>query len=438
MAQVSSNDVVNLFKKVYGSLHDLQPEDFPLQKDIPFSQKEKVGESFSEAMVLTAETGWTLGGSTADAFDLNPAIAGTVKQTLVNAYTSILASVVPWGVLARSAGGGEKAFFDGTKHVVRNNLKSHGKLLEILRLYGQATDLLGKVSYATATYRGTAFTNGTGTLNGVAFTNGVNVAAKALLLAPGSFASGIWVGTEGAVINQVNALGAVVASGKLVTVDADYGILYVDFVPVAATSATSHRVCFQGQESLKDMIGIQPILAASGNLFGISTSAYSLWKGNVVDCGNQKFSFDFLQAGVAGAVNKGGLDGNLKIYLNPRSWGKLITTEAGKRVYDSSYKSSEMSNGAESITFYHQAGKAEIVAHRMVKEGDAFALSLEDWTRSGSSEISFTVPGIDKEIIFPLENSAAHAFRSFSDQYMFCHAPARSIYFKNINDESAT
>lgn len=438
MAQVSNNEVVNLFKKSYGELRDYLPQDFQLQTDIKFSQKEKVGESYSEAMVLSSETGWTLGGAGAEAFDLNPAIAGTVKQTTVQAYTSILASVVPWGVLSRSAGGGERAFVDGTKHIVKNNLKSHGKLLEIMRLYGQSTALLGYVSYASATYRGIAFTNGTGTLNGVAFTNGINAAAKAILLSPGQFASGIWVGTEGAVVNQINSSGDVVASGKLVQVDADYGILYMDFTPVAASSTTSHRLCFQGQESLKEQIGIQAILASTGTLFGINTSQYSLWKGNVVDCQDQKFSFDLFQSGIAGAVNKGGLSGDVKVYMNPRTWGKLITTEAGKRVFDSSYKSASAEEGAESITFYHQAGKAEMVSHRMVKEGDAFALHMPDWTRSGSSEISFTVPGINKEIIFPLENSAAMAFRSYSDQYLFCHAPARSIYFKNINDSSAT
>ena len=107
MSSVSTSEVVNLFKKVYGDLTDLQPEDYMIQQDIPFSQKQKVGESYDEAVVLTAETGWTLGGSGMDAFDLNPAIAGAVKQTNVTAYTSVLASVVPWGVLSRSAGGGD-------------------------------------------------------------------------------------------------------------------------------------------------------------------------------------------------------------------------------------------------------------------------------------------------------------------------------------------
>ena len=442
MSQVSTSDVVNLFKKVYGDLRDLTPDDYQLQKSLPYSQKERVGDSYVEAMVLTAETGWTLGGSGMDAFDLNPAIAGTVKQTSVQPYTSILGSVVPWGVLARSAGGGDRAFFDGTKHIVRNNLKSHGKLLEIVRLHGQAADLLGYVSYATATYRGVALTNGGGTIvslgSSITFTAGINAASKAILLAPGAFAAGVWVGSEQAVLNQVDVNGNVVATGKLLQVDSDNGIIYVDFVPVAATGLTSHRLCFQGQELLKDAPGVKSILTNTGTLFGISTTQFALWRGNSINMNAKLFTFQALQTGIGQAVNRGGLDGDVEVYVNPRTWATLITTEAGKRVYDKSYKNTEAENGQESITFYHQAGKAEIMAHRMVKEGEAFAIHKPDWTRSGSAEISFTVPGINREIIFPLENQAAMAFRSFSDQYIFCHAPARSIYWTGINDESLT
>lgn len=447
MASVSTNDVVNLFKKVYGNLRDLQPEDYMFQKDMPFSQKEKVGESYVEAMVLSSEMGFTLGGSGMEAFDLNPAVAGAVKQTSVSPYTVVLSSVVPWGVLSRSAGGGERAFFDGTKHIVKNNLKSHGKVLEVLRIYGQSADLLGYVSYATQTYRGVAFTNGSGTLstiNGsIAFTNGINAASKAILLSPGQYSAGIWVGSEGVTVQQVDASLNVVAQGKLLGTDAEQGVIFVDFTPVAASSTTSHRLTWQGQEGQKDLIGIKKIMTTSGNLFGINNAQYSLWKGNSINLnpagtGGVKFTFDQLQAGVAQAVNRGGLDGNLDVYVNPRTWKTLISTEAGKRVYDKSYTTTEAENGMESITFYHQAGKANIKSHRMLKEGDVAGLHLPDWTRSGSAEVSFTVPGIDKEIIFPLENQAAMAFRSFSDQYIFCHGPARSIFWSGINDESAT
>ena len=306
-------------------------------------------------------------------------------------------------------------------------------------LYGQAPELLGYVSYATATYRGVAFTNGSGTLGGVTFTNGVSASSKAILLAPGNFAAGIWVGSEGCVVQQVDSTSAVVAEGKLLKVDADNGILFVDFAPVAAASTTSSRVCFEGMAAGRDLIGIKKILATqTGSLFGIPVQDYSLWRGNYYNVNNVKFSFDIIQKGVAQAVNRGGLDGDILVLVNPRTWGTLITTEAGKRVYDSSYKSGEAENGMESITFYHQAGKAEIMAHRMIKEGDVAALHLPDWSRSGSAQISFTIPGLEKEIIFPLENQAAMAFRSYSDEYMFCHAPARSIFFYNVNDEASS
>lgn len=448
MTQVSNDTVLQMFKRVYGDVNDLLPEDYPLAKEIPFTEKQKVGEKYLEAVVLTNENGWTLGGSGMDAFEINPAVAGAVRQAEVTPYMSVLGSVVPWGVLSRSAGGGDRAFLDGTKHIVKNNLKSHGKLLEVLRLYGQSDALLGYVSYATATYRGVAFTNGAGTLsvNGtsVAFTAGVNTSSKWILLAPGEFAAGIWIGAEGALVQQVNSSGTVVAEGSLLEVDADKGAIRVDFTPVAATSTTSHRLCFKGMAEAKDMVGIHKIMTTSGSVFGISNATYSIWKGTSISNANLKFKFSDLQSGVALAVNRSGLggegegSGDLDVWVNPRTWATLLTTEAGTRKYDASYKPSEAENGMESITFHHQAGKATIKTHRMLKEGHVLGLHKADWSRSGSAEISFKVPGINKEVIFPLENQAAWAFRSFADQYIFCNAPGRSIFWSGVNDESAT
>jgi hypothetical protein len=438
MSQASDGNAIQLFKKVYGSLEDLQPEDYQLQRDLPFSQRAKTGESYNVAAVLTAETGITLAGSGTEAFELNPAIAGTIKQATVTPYISVLSSVVPWAVMSRSASDAV-AFKNATKFIVKNNLKSHGKFLEILRLYGQTTEKLGYVSYATATYRGVALTNGTGTINSVAFTNGVNTSAKAILLGAGQFAAGHWVGMEGVTVHQLDSNNVIVASGKLVGVEAHYGYIYVDFVPVAATSATSHKLCFDGMQDSKDALGVKGILQASGSLFGISTSSYSLWKGNHIQLSNVKFTFDKLQEGVALAVNKGGLDGDINLYVNPRTWGTLINTEAGKRQYDDSYSPDEAKNGFEAIVFHHQAGKAIIQSHRMVKEGDVFGMHMPDWERSGSSEIGFSVPAsMQGDVIFPLENFAGYAFRSFSDQFMFCNAPARSILWTGVNDESAS
>ena len=102
MASVSSGDVVNVFKRVYGDVTNLLPEDFPLAKAIPFSEKQKVGDSYVECVVLTNETGITLGGSGQYAFEINPAIAGTVKQTSVQPYVSMLPSILPMATISRS------------------------------------------------------------------------------------------------------------------------------------------------------------------------------------------------------------------------------------------------------------------------------------------------------------------------------------------------
>lgn len=438
MSQFSTGDVVNLFKRVYGDLQNLLPEDYALAKDIPFSSKQKVGESYVEAVALSYETGITFGGTNMVAFEINPAIAGSVQQASIAPYSSVLASLVPWGVISRSAGGGEKAFFDATKWIVKNNLRSHGGFLEDIRLYGESTKLLGYVSYYSGTYRGSALTNGTGTVNGISFTNGINAANKQILFGQGSFAAGIWVGKEGAIVQEVNSSGTVVGEGKLVSVEPDYGYITVDFTPTAASSLTSNRLKWKGMGG-NESFGIHYILTNTSTLFGINTQDYSLWQGNQFNCQGQQFSLGKLQMGVAQAVGRGGLDGDLMVYVNPRTWANLIKTESGLRMYDSSYKNgSEAENGFESITFYHQTGKATIKAHRKVMEGDAFALHLPDWSRSGSAEISFTVPGMDKEVIYPVENMAAYAFRSYADQYLFNHAPARSIYFYNINDEAGS
>lgn len=442
MSANSNATAIDLFKECYGDLSDLTPKDQRLSKDIPFSQKGKVGEKFVEAVVLTHETGFTLSSST-DAFELASPRAGIVKQAEVTPYISVLPSVVPWGVMSRSAGGGTKAFYDATKFIVRNNLKSHEKLCETLRLYGQASSLLGYVSYATATYRSVAFVTGTGTLsiNGtnVTFTTGVNTSSKWILLAPGSFAAGHFVGMEGVKINEVDSTGAIVASGSLVAVDADMGAIQVDFTPVVASSTTSHRICYDRQESTNDMVGIHKILnTTSGNLFAISSTAYSLWRAVQYNC-NGKLTLAKSQLAVAQAVNRGGLEGDLRCYVNPRTWATIASTEAGLRVYDKSYDNKNADNGFESVTFYTQAGKIEYVPHRSVKEGDGFGLYLPSWSRSGSAEVAFSVPGAPTDqLIFPLENQAGYAFRSYSDQYIFCNMPAVNIYFYGINDEAAS
>lgn len=440
MASQSNDQVIELFKTVYGEMRDLVPDDQMIGRDIGWSEKQKTGSKFVEDVVLGCETGLSLGGNGQDAFEIDSAIAGAVKQTEVQPYVSILPSVLPFATASRSAQAGKTAFTQASKFIVKNNLKSHNKFLEIFRLYGQADRLLGRVSWLTGTFRGVAFTDGTGTLNGVAFTNGVSTAAKAILFDAGDFAAGIWVGMKGVRVNQVNSSGVVVASGRLVSVNAKYGYITVDFTPVAATSSGSHRICFNKQETQSEMVGINKILSTDGSLFGINNAQYELFRGSRFDCESKKLTLDLVQEAMADAVNGGGLEGDVNLYVNPRSWATLSTTEAGKRVYDKSYQESKAKNGFMDIEYYTQTGKITIKAHRCIKEGEAYILPMQNWSRSGSAQVGFQVPGMagQGDLIRELENQAGFRFKSYADEYIFTHSPAQSIYLFGVNDESAT
>jgi len=96
--------------------------DFILSREIiKYNSSVAVGAKYLIGVVLTNETGWTIAGTDAEAFDINPSNAGVVKQAEIIPSQIILSSVIPFGFITRSAGGGERAFMDGTKHVCFEN-----------------------------------------------------------------------------------------------------------------------------------------------------------------------------------------------------------------------------------------------------------------------------------------------------------------------------
>ena len=161
--------------------------------------------------MLGDSVGVTWAGSSQDAFAIESAVAGSVKQSEIQPSQTVLSDVLSWAFMSRSAGGDEAAFFDGTKFVMKNHIASHNALVTLSKIYGQSSEGLGTVSYAPngTVYRGATYSgNGTVTLtkkdnSTIAFTNGVNTTLKAILFAPGQFAAGHWVGRRGLRIEHI-------------------------------------------------------------------------------------------------------------------------------------------------------------------------------------------------------------------------------------------
>jgi hypothetical protein len=442
MASISTNAVIDIFKKVYGKANDLRPKGDIIDELFPFEEGKLVGDKYVEDFVLGDSVGITWAGSSQDAFAIEPAVAGSVKQCEIQPSQTVLSDVLSWSFMSRSAGGDEASFFDGTKFVMKNHISSHNSLVTISKLYGQSSEGLGTVSYAPAgtVYRGATYSgSGTVTLtkkdgSTIAFTNGVNAASKAILFAPGQFAAGFWVGKKGIRVEQCTSAGVIVGSGSVLGWDARLGILYVDFTPTVASAVGSHYIAYKGWGAGKCMVGMHKIITNTGSLFGISAADEPLWSGNVIALGGKKFNLKAVHEGVADAVNAGGLDEPLDIIVSPRAFGQMASDEAAFRKYDASYKS-KAENGFEAIEYYAANGLNRIHSSSKVKEGDVFGLIRGQTRCSGSQLPSFRVRGMNMDIISPLEDQAGFKIRSFSDQYVLCRQPAKQILWSGCNPD---
>ena len=391
------------FKETYADkLKELIPDGVKLLNKIKFMAKDKQpGNLYHQPVILGLEHGVTFAASDEDAFNLNAPVAGQVKDAQVRGNPVVLRSLLGYAAASRAALGGKQAFMDATKFLVANMLRSMAKKLEIEMLYGQ-------VGYGTV-----------GSKAGVVIT-----------IATPEWAPGIWAGAEGMPIEIRDVTGAT-SRGTSTVFSVDMTLrtitLLTDIPSAVATDVIWHKGAY-GNE----FPGIHKILTiTSGILFNIDVGQYNLFRGNQYDAQNGALSFTKLNQAVARSVEKG-LDGKVLALVNPRAWANMLSDQAALRKYDSSYSSSKAENGMSSILFHSQNGEIEIEPSIYVKEGYGYVLSLMEWFRVGSTDMTFKRPGQGEEFFRDLENAAAYELRLYSDQAVFCMAPGRNTIIINV------
>lgn len=404
MAQNNNLSTLNgLFKEVYAAkLEQIIPDGVKLLKTIQFVSRERQnGSLYHQPVVLGLEHGMTYATS-GDAFTLNNAIAGTIKDAQVQGTQLVLRSVLSYTAASRAVGGGAKAFEDSTKFLVSNMLRSMARKLEIELLYGQV---------------------GIGTV--------ASVASNTMTITTAEWAPGIWAGAEGMPLDiRTGAAGSSRGTCSVVSVDMSARTVTVDAMP--AMVAANDAVFISGSFG-NEFAGIHKILTNTGVLFNIDASVYNLWKGNsVASTGTSgRLTFDDVNRAVARCVEKG-QDGALVLHVNPRTWANLLSDQAALRKYDSGYKSAQFEQGAEALKFHSQNGTIEIMPNIYVKEGYAYLISTEDMIRVGSSDITFKRPGQGDEFFRDLETAAGYELRAFCDQALFCSAPGKLCVITGI------
>lgn len=404
MASSSNNfsDTLNAnFKVVYADkIENLIPDGVKLLNRIDFSGREsQMGNMYSQPLVLGLEHGVTFAGSTDDAFALQAPISGQLKEAQVRGSQMVLRSVLGYAAASRAAGGGQRAFEDSTKFLVQNMMRSMAKKLEIQILYGQ-------MGYATI----------------------ASVSGNVITVTTAEWAPGIWAGAVNMPLEIRTSANVLRGYCNVSSVDMSARTVTVDLLPAAsaATDVIWHKGAY-GNE----MAGIHKILTNTSTLFNIDASSYDLFKGNTQSAGSAALTFAKLQDAIALGVEKG-LDSDVMVLVNPKTWADLLTEQAALRQYDASYRSGVAENGAQEISFHGQNGKVEIVPSIYVKEGYAYMLCIEDFIRVGSTDITFRRPGQGDDFFRELENNAGFELRAYTDQAVFCMAPGRSTLINAI------
>ena len=393
------------YKQVYGDdIYSLIPESSRFIKRVPFEQKKKLGDFYHQPVVLTAEQGFTYSTSqTAFALEGNTPMASADAQ-LRGAQIAVQYRISQEA--ASRAIESAAAFKDATLLQYENVMDSFGKRLEIASLYGQKT---------LATFSTQADTSATTT------TMTVDVA---------SWAIGIWAGMENATFNFYNGA-SLISSGAdsiftLTTVDLDARTLLftgtsTGTTALQAVAAGSLQVYFNTAYA-GAMSGIDAIITNTGTLFNISAATYALWKGNTKTLTSGQLTLQRIINAMAAPVGRG-LQGEVDVYVSPLTWSNLATDLAAMRMYDGSYSNAKLDNGTQSIEYYYQNGKMNVISHLFCKQGDCFVIPIKKFKRVGSTNITSVVPGkklVNDDMFLMLPSNMGYESRMYTDQAIFC------------------
>lgn len=404
------------FKAVYGdSLIDLLPSSLKLLREIEFVTADKEqGGKYNQPVIVAHEHGVTFAGpNTDDAFALNNAVAGQVKNATVDAVEMVLVSQISLKALSR-AETSQNAFVNATKHVVGNMNNSISKKLETLLFYG-----------------------GTG-LAKVASVAGDNV----ITIAAADWAPGIWTGAEGMFIQAyagetLQNTGGVTGWSNASNPGKAMQITAVNIAARTITVETGHAagvlanavLYFAGSKG-NELEGLKKIMSNTGTLFGIDAAKYGMWAGNTFPVGG-KLTFSKILAAVELAGNKG-LEEDVDLFINPGAFAGVLADIEAARVYDSSYSNKRIEAGAKELVAHTHTGHIRIIPSPYVKEGDAFMIVLKDFLRVGSTDVTFKRPGSSESFFKDMEKAAGVELRCYTDQTLFCERPSRQVLLTGI------
>lgn len=409
MSDNTKSSLDSLFKyKVAKEVNELVPSFAIIQEMMgDLSPATKAGRKFLWPVALTLENGVTYGDGTV--FSYNGAIAAVYGEAQIDAAPIVVQSRVSLSA-ANTMLDDEATFVTETKLRAGTMKESLTKRLEIECLYGKSAVGIGVVSSQSG-----------------------SSTTRAITLTDATFAAAIWGGMENCLLENRDGSGTKLNTNAdivLVSVDVDNKKLNVsgnatDLDAIVATTV----LWFKGQYS-NGFAGIHKQLTNSSTLFNIDAGTYQLWKASSYAVTGALTMAKSLR-GLAKAVGKGGLTGNVVELVAPETYEGLNSDLSALRMFDSSY-GSDGTSGFEGITYRYQGGKVKIVAHPYCMPGYAYAGPEKGIRKIGRVDINFGMGGDD--YFEKLEGSAGYQLLCQAEWSCFIEKPARWVIFTGITN----
>jgi len=408
-AAETQTTLTGLFKDVYEDvIVNLVPESSVFQKRVKFVASDKrEGRVLHQPVLLALPSGVTFGvGLVA----LNNPIASQMGDAQITGAGMTLADRITYDVAAKAASGGERAFVEATELIVDALTQSMSKFIEIELMWGSSSlGTLGQSSVNT----------GSGTT--ITFT-----------IDAAEWATGIWGGLENMSIDVYNA-GVKVNTNAAVVISSVNPTTRVITCTGNATDATAIQALASTALQLfpynaygNEMSGFYVILTNTGNLFNINAGTYALWQANTYSFASTAANFGKIQSMVAVATARGLME-DVGVFMNPTTFANVVTSQAGARRYDQSYKSKDMENGSTGLTFWGPNGKIELIPHIFMKQGYCFTLPLKRCQRTGATDLTFTLPGMPGEFFLQVPGYTAYELRCYTLQAAFLNSPYKGV-----------
>jgi hypothetical protein len=401
--------LTGMFKDVYeDKVVNLVPESSVLQKRIKFVENDKrEGRMLHQPVLLALPSGLTFG---VGAVALNNPIASTMGDAQITGAGMTLADRITYDVAAKAAAGGVRAFVEATELIVDALTQSMSKFIEIELMWGAATTgSLGQASAATG-----SGTTGTLTIDSA------------------EWSTGIWGGLENMSIDVYNGASLVNSNAAVVVTAVNpstrvisYSANSTDTTSINGLNGTALQL-YPYKAYGNEMTGFYTILANAGLLFNINAASYALWQANTYSFGSTAANFGKIQSMVALATARGLME-DVAVFVNPTTFANIVTSQAGARRFDSSYKNKELENGAQGLTFWGPNGKIELIPHIFMKQGYCFVLPLKRCQRTGATDLTFTLPGMPGEFFLQLPGYTAYELRCYTLQAAFLNSPFKGV-----------